>query len=69
MASPSSMPRGSRQPAIDAALGAHDRLGRAHPVAVAGAGAAGTEAFPGADKVFHGAAYFVTTLLFLFAAV
>jgi hypothetical protein len=29
----------------------------------------GTEAFPGADKVFHGVAYFVTTLLFLFAAV
>jgi VanZ family protein len=29
----------------------------------------GTGAFPGADKVFHGLAYFVTTLLFLFAAV
>jgi VanZ family protein len=29
----------------------------------------GASAFPGADKVFHGVAYFVTTLLFLFAAV
>lgn len=30
---------------------------------------AGASAFPSADKVFHGVAYFVTTLLFLFAAV
>jgi VanZ family protein len=29
----------------------------------------GASAFPSADKVFHGVAYFVTTLLFLFAAV
>ncbi len=29
----------------------------------------GASAFPAADKVFHGVAYFVTTLLFLFAAV
>lgn len=29
----------------------------------------GASAFPGADKVFHGVAFFVTTLLFLFAAV
>ena len=29
----------------------------------------GAGAFPGADKAFHGLAYFVTTLLFLFAAV
>ena len=28
-----------------------------------------TGAFPGADKAFHGLAYFVTTLLLLFAAV
>ena len=29
----------------------------------------GTAAFPGADKLFHGFAYFVTTLLLLLAAV
>ena len=29
----------------------------------------GSGAFPGADKAFHGLAYFVTTLLLLFAAV
>jgi hypothetical protein len=29
----------------------------------------GAGAFPGADKAFHGLAYFVTTLLLLFAAV
>ncbi len=29
----------------------------------------GTGSFPGADKAFHGLAYFVTTLLILFAAV
>lgn len=70
MASPATPAERVREHVVDAALWALTlssagltlwlSLGRVPP---------GTEAFPSADKVFHAAAYFVTTLLFLFASV
>jgi hypothetical protein len=70
MTPPTSVPAPRREHAVDAVLWALT-IGSAGLTLWLSLGPVppGTEAFPGADKVFHGAAYFVTTLLFLFAAV
>ena len=59
-ASERSTSRSGRSPACRR----HSRCGSRSVSAPPGSGA-----FPGADKAFHGRAYFVTTLLLLFAAV
>ena len=70
MTPPTSLPAPRRERAVDVVLWALT-IGSAGLTVWLSLGPVppGTEAFPGADKVFHGLAYFVTTLLFLFAAV
>ena len=70
MTPPTSLPARRRERAVDLVLWALT-IGSAGLTLWLSLGPVppGTEAFPGADKVFHGLAYFVTTLLFLFAAV
>lgn len=70
MRPPTSLPAPRRERAVDVVLWALT-IGSAGLTLWLSLGPVppGTEAFPGADKVFHGLAYFVTTLLFLFAAV
>jgi hypothetical protein len=70
MASPVPTARRSRQRALDAALWALTFASAGLTVWLSlGSVPPGASAFPGADKLFHGIAFFVTTLLFLFAAV
>jgi len=70
MSSPRIVRSASRERAIDAVLWSLTAIAASLTLWLSlGPVPPGANAFPNADKLFHGSAYFVTTLLFLFSAV